>query len=89
VLFDGTPTAIEDMIHSGCSNRGSLFLDYGISGNVLSRPGLDALLRRVRTDSDVTHVFIPRRDRLYRPNDPVNGLQLGMSKRQPCLQPTN
>jgi DNA invertase Pin-like site-specific DNA recombinase len=74
--FDGEPEAIEDMIRSGCAHRGSLFLDYGVPGNVLSRQGLNALLREAMDDLDVTHVFVPRRDRLCRPDDPVDGLRL-------------
>src|ERR1700676_5575872 len=74
--FDGTPEAIDDMIRSGCAHRGALFLDYGVSGNVLSREALNALLREAMTDPEGTHVFIPRRDRLCRPDDPVDGLRL-------------
>jgi DNA invertase Pin-like site-specific DNA recombinase len=76
VSFDGTADAIEDMIHTGSSRRGSLFLDYGVPGNLLSREGLNALLKEAMTDPEVTHVFIPRRDRLYRPDDPADGLRL-------------
>jgi hypothetical protein len=53
-----------------------VFLDYGVSGNVLSRQGLNALLQEAMDDLEVTHVFIPRRDRLCRPDDPVDGLRL-------------
>src|SRR5438105_15597324 len=70
--FDGTPEAIDDMIRTGCAHRGSLFLDYGVPGNVLSRAGLDALLREALDDPAVTHVLIPRRDRLCRPDDSVD-----------------
>lgn len=55
---------------------GDLYLDYGVSGNKLSRPGLDALFRRAETDRSVTHVFIPRRDRFARPDDPIDGIVL-------------
>ena len=76
VSFDGTPEAIEGMIRSGQSRRGDLFLDYGVSGNVLSRDGLGAMLKEARADRSVSHVFIPRRDRLARPDDPVDAVQL-------------
>jgi Recombinase len=76
VSFDGAPETIEDMIHGDCAHRGPLFLDYGVCGNVLSREGLNALLREAITDPEVTHIFIPRRDRLCRPDDPVDGLRL-------------
>jgi hypothetical protein len=76
VCFEGTPEAIEDMIQKGCANRGSLFIDYGVSGNVLARTGLNALLKEAIDHSEVSHVFIPRRDRLCRPDDPADGLRL-------------
>src|SRR5207244_2169023 len=74
--FDGTAERIEAMIRRGTSADGDLFLDYGVAGNLLSRPGLDALIKKALTDQDVTHVLIPRRDRLARPDDPVDGVRL-------------
>ena len=44
VTFDGTPERIQAMMASGASADGDLFLDYGVSGNHLSRPGLDAMI---------------------------------------------
>ena len=43
VRFSGVPEAITAMIACGQSVDGDLYVDYGISGNRLSRPGLDAL----------------------------------------------
>ena len=40
VAFAGTPEAMEAMIARGVSAEGDLFIDYGISGNILSRPGV-------------------------------------------------
>jgi hypothetical protein len=74
--FDGTPERIEAMIRDGQSVYGDLFLDYYITGNKLSRPGLDALIREVTNNSSVTHVFIPRRDRLARPDYPIDAMQI-------------
>jgi Resolvase, N terminal domain len=76
VRFDGTPGRIDEMIRSAQSRNGDLFLDYGIQGHRLSRPGLDALFDEVRRDFTISHIFIPRRDRLARPNDPIDGMQL-------------
>ena len=76
VSFDGTPECIEDMIRHGRWADGDLFLDYDVKGNLLSRPGLDALFQRALNDPRVTHVLIPRRDRLARPDDPVDGVKL-------------
>jgi hypothetical protein len=61
VAFTGTPERIEAMIREGRSQDGDLFLDYGVKGNQLQRPGLGALFRVALTDPGVTHVLIPRR----------------------------
>jgi len=76
VTFSGTPERIEAMIHSGRSQDGDLFLDYGVTGNQLSRAGLDALIKTALTDSEISHVLIPRRDRFARPDDPIDGMKL-------------
>jgi hypothetical protein len=74
--FGGTAEAITAMIRDRCPRCGDLFLDYGVSGNVLTRDGLNALIQEALTDRDVSHVLIPRRDRLARPDDPVDGMRL-------------
>jgi hypothetical protein len=76
VRFDGTPEQIESMIRSGQYRNGDLFLDYGVKGNQLHRAGLDALVEKVGRDLTISHVFIPRRDRLARPDHPLDGMQL-------------
>jgi DNA invertase Pin-like site-specific DNA recombinase len=74
--FDGTAERIGAMIRDGRPHLGDLFLDYNVTGNVLSRKGLNALIQEVARDAEVTHVFIPRRDRLARPDDPTDGIRL-------------
>ena len=74
--FDGTPDAIEAMIRGGRSVNGDLFLDFGVAGNVLSREGLNALLKTASDDCSVSHVLIPRRNRLARPDHPMDGVKL-------------
>ena len=81
VQFTGTPDQIDRMIRDGVPNDGDVFVDFGVKGNRLTRPGLDAL-RRATTDRTVTHVFIPRRDRLARPDDPLDGLRIEGELRQ-------
>lgn len=85
VRFTGTPQQIEAMIRDGRSHEGDLFLDYGIKGNQLQRPGLDALFRIARNDLDVTHIFIPRRDRFARPDDPLDAMKMEASLREAGL----
>src|SRR5262245_24783680 len=72
--FDGTAETITAMARDRSAYRGDLFLDFGVSGNVLSRDGLNALIREALTDHEVSHVLIPRRDRLARPDNPVDAL---------------
>jgi DNA invertase Pin-like site-specific DNA recombinase len=74
--FDGTAEGINSLIGDGRPSLGDLFLDYDVTGNVLSRKGLNALIQEVARDLRVTHVFIPRRDRLARPDDPTDGIRL-------------
>lgn len=74
--FDGTPERIEQMIAADRAVQGDLFQDYGVSGNLLSRPGLDALVKEALADQAVTHILIPRRDRVARPDDPMDAVKL-------------
>src|SRR5262249_53486571 len=74
--FDGTPEAILAMMRDRCAHRGDLFLDYGVAGNVLTREGLNGLMTETMTDPAVSHILIPRRDRLARPDDPLDAVQL-------------
>jgi len=76
VTFSGTPAAISAMIESGRAVDGDLFIDFGISGNLLRRPGLDAFRARAINDSTVTHLLVPRRDRIARPANPNDGLEI-------------
>ena len=76
VQFDGTPERIKSMIQSGTSRAGDLFLDYDVKGNLLTRKALDLLLHEATSDRTVSHIFIPRRDRLARPDNAVDGVQL-------------
>jgi hypothetical protein len=80
--FDGTTDGIATMIRDGLVRHGDLFLDYDVCGNLLSRPGLDALIAEVDRDKNVSHVLIPRRDRLARPDDPLDGVQLELDLRR-------
>ncbi len=76
IRFDGRPEAIDEMIRRGSASGGDLFLDWDVKGNVLSRPGLDALFAEVARDRTVSHVLIPRRDRLAWPDEVHEGIAL-------------
>ena len=76
VSFDGTPERIHAMIRENRYAYGDMFLDYDVKGSQLSRNGLNALINEAVNDPLVTHIFIPRRDRLARPDDPLDGIML-------------
>ena len=45
-------------------------------GNQLTRPGLTLLQNELGRDKNISHVLIPRRDRLARPDDALEGMRL-------------
>ena len=61
---------------TGACNIGDLYLDDGVSGSELSRPGLDKLLADLKADRTISHVFIHKRDRLARPHRTSEGSDL-------------
>jgi hypothetical protein len=71
LLFSADDTAVRKMVEDRRSVEGHIHLDYGVPGNLMSRLGLDALLERLTNDQEVSHLFVPRRDRLARPDDPL------------------
>jgi len=82
VRFTGTADQIHQMIRNDGYADGDVFLDYIVKGNQLQRRGLDALIAEARRDSNLTHVFIPRADRLARPDEIMEGIKLEATLRQ-------
>lgn len=76
VKFKGTPKKIDRMIREGIPVDGDIYLDYVVKGNLLSRPALDQIFVDVLSDPSITHLFIPKRNRLSRPDDPIEGIEL-------------
>ncbi len=78
VEFDCETNAIERMIAQRQCRTENVFFDFDISGNQLSRPGLDALLAKAKNLALTASVFvfIVRRDRLSRPTDPVDAMNI-------------
>lgn len=76
VKFDGTGDRIDEMIKNGQSVSGDIFFDYCVQGHVLSRPAFDPLFETVRKDLSVSHIFIPKRERFARPDDPFDAIKL-------------
>jgi hypothetical protein len=79
IKFTGTAAQIHTMIRDGKSADGDLYLDYDVKGNLLTRAGLDALKTRALGDPAVSHIFIPHRNRLARPNNAIDGVRLEQS----------
>ena len=71
--FRADDAQVRRMLVNGKSADGDLYLDYGVPGNVMSRPGFDAMLKRIESDLQVSHLFVPRRDRLARPDQAIEG----------------
>lgn len=76
VAFRGTGAAIDSMIKSNKPFSGDLFFDNAVSGGTLDRPALNALIIEIERDRTISHVFIPRRDRLARPDRATDGVAL-------------
>lgn len=76
VKFKGTPQQIDRMIRERIPVDGDIYFDYLVKGNLISRPALDQMFINVLSDPGITHLFIPRRDRLSRPDDPLEGIEL-------------
>lgn len=76
VNFNGSANQIDRMIRNGLPVDGDIYFDYIFKGNTLSRPALDQLLADVVSGSSITHLFIPKRDRLARPDNPLEGVEL-------------
>ncbi|MFT3883278.1 MAG: recombinase family protein [Gemmatales bacterium] len=74
VQFDGTPELIDQMIRMSKYHEKGIYLDYGVRGKNLDRSALNALVQEITRNTQVSHLFIPRRDRLSRPEDPLTAV---------------
>jgi len=70
------PELVAEAERTGVCNIGDLYVDDGISGSELSRPGLDKLIADLKADPTKSHVFIHKRDRLARPHRTSDGSRL-------------
>jgi hypothetical protein len=64
------------MISLGISFQDDIFLDYGVTGDQMNRLGLNALLKEIERDKSISHVLVPLRDRLARPQRPEDGVRI-------------
>src|SRR5258706_1433652 len=82
LAFNGTEEQIQLMIDRHCAAEGDIFQDQDVAGNILFRPRPQAILREIERDRTISHVFIPRPDRLARPDEIADGIKLEMRFRQ-------
>lgn len=73
---DGVPLDVDDdklkqAQKLGVSNIGDLFIDDAITGSNTDRPGINALFERAYSDLGISHIFVYKRDRLQRPDNPA------------------
>lgn len=76
VLFRGTYADIEEMQRKRLHNLYDIYLDDAISGGDLTRPGLRMFLQQATTDKTVSHVYVFKRDRLGRPQNLLEMMQI-------------
>ncbi|GMU34732.1 MAG: hypothetical protein AMXMBFR20_26040 [Planctomycetia bacterium] len=56
--------------------KGAIFLDDGITGADLERPGLSQFIAEAISRKEVSHVFVHDPDRFARPEDPLEAVKL-------------
>lgn len=71
VKVDATLEDLEHMRASSLNAYKSIRLDNAITGADLARPGLRALIEDAANDKSISHIFVFKRDRLGRPDSPV------------------
>lgn len=76
VRLDAAPADLEYMLARGLVEHKGLFLDDGVSGSDLSRPGFVAFRNAALADPRVSHLFIHISDRFARPEQAVQAMQM-------------
>jgi DNA invertase Pin-like site-specific DNA recombinase len=72
VPFDATLGDLQYMQAGRLHKYKDIYLDDALSGDNLERPGLKALIEDFHRDKDRSHLFTFKRDRLGRPDSPVD-----------------
>ena len=76
VTFRGSYADIEAMQRRKLHHLQDIFIDDAVSGGDLTRPGFRAFLREAIADPTVSHVYVFKRDRLGRPQQLLEMMQL-------------
>lgn len=74
--LDADEHLLQAMLNDGVSERRGLFIDNGISGSKMDRPGLSALKNRLKSTPPVGALYCFHFDRLSRFRDPLKGAEL-------------
>lgn len=70
VRLDASLADLEEARRQNMSAYKAIRLDDAITGADLDRPGLQALIADAIADSSISHLFVYKRDRIGRPEDP-------------------
>ena len=81
ISLHGSHDALAQMLAAGQCESGDIFVDDGITGADLSRPGLTRLRQSALNDRRVSHLFVYMSDRLARPE---NGMVAALMESELC-----
>lgn len=74
VRLDAAPADLQHMVGHGLTHYKHIYLDDGITGSDLNRPGFVACRQEALRDSRVSHLFIHISDRFARPEQATEAL---------------
>ena len=76
VGLQGTPADLNEMVQRGLCQHKAIFLDDGVTGSDLNRPGFVAFCREALINPAVSHLFVHMSDRFARPELATQAMQL-------------
>lgn len=79
VTLNATQLELEQMMGKGLNFYNDVYIDDSESGSDMSRPGLLKMVEDVISNPRISHVFIFRRDRFARPEEPLEATLLEQS----------
>ena len=71
VNIEASPDDLQAMQSQRLHSFKSIRLDDAISGTELDRPGFSSLQKDAKNDTSISHIFVQKRDRLGRPEEPM------------------
>ncbi len=77
-----TPHDLEKIRADRLVHRGDIYCDDAITGANMRRPGLTALLKDIERDRTISHLLVYRRDRVGRPQNPIEGMGIERAIRE-------